>query len=391
VKGSNVGDDFQVPSRAAEAVEAVMFDAPDASRRLAAVLKGSAHLYGTAMRYRARLYQRRRLTSHRLPCKVVSVGNITIGGTGKTPMALYLARMINAAGCRTAVISRGYRGRAEKQGGVVSDGHLIRMGPDVAGDEPYLMAQQLLPMGIPVIVGRNRVRSGWLAAKRFHTEVLVLDDGFQHLRLQRDLDLVLLDARRPFGNGFPLPRGILREPIPALSRADACLLTRCPLEVVGRKPRPENATASPRLPGAGDRRVFPAAHVPYVAEWISGGRTDRPPGVPPREDMLRQPIFAFSGIARNDDFQAALREMGFDLRGWADFDDHHGYSRTDIAALEGRADRQGAGIMVTTQKDRVKIDPAWVQRMPLLVVGVQMHLGVYTEAFQRFVASKLGL
>jgi len=386
-----VGDDFQGPSRAAEAVEAVMFDSPDASRRLAALLKGSALLYGTAMQYRARLYQHRRLTSHRLPCKVVSVGNITIGGTGKTPMALYLAEMIKAAGYRAAVVSRGYKGQAEKQGGVVSDGHDLRMDSDIAGDEPYLMAQQLLPSGIPVIVGRDRVHSGWLAVKLFQTEVLVLDDGFQHLRLQRDLNLVLLDARQPFGNGYLLPRGILREPLSALSRADACLLTRCPPEVVGLQPLTEAVAERHRPPEDGKRRVFPAAHAPYVAEWIPGGHTDRQMGMPPLEDVLRQPVFVFSGIARNDDFQAALGQMGFDLRGRIAFDDHYRYTRADIAAIETRAVRRGAKIMVSTQKDWAKIDPTWVRRLPLLVVGVQIDLGVYAEAFQRFVTRKLGL
>ena len=386
-----MGDDFQGPSRAAKAVEAVMFDSPDASRRLAALLKGSALLYGTAMQYRARLYRHRRLTSHRLPCKVVSVGNITIGGTGKTPMALYLAEMIKAAGYRAAVVSRGYKGQAEKQGGVVSDGHDLWMDSDIAGDEPYLMAQQLLPSGIPVIVGRDRVHSGWLAVKLFHTEVLVLDDGFQHLRLQRDLNLVLLDARQPFGNGNLLPRGILREPLSALSRADACLLTRCPPEVVGLQPLTEAATERHHPPEDGKRRVFPAAHVPYVAEWIPGGYTDRQMRMPPLEDVLRQPVFVFSGIARNDDFQAALGQMGFDLRGRTAFDDHYRYTRADIATIEKRAELRGAKIMVTTQKDWVKIDPTWVRRLPLLVVGVQIDLGVYAEAFQRFVTRKLGL
>lgn len=368
-----------------------MFDSPRANRRLAALLGGWAHFYGAAMQYRARLYQHRWLASHRLPCKVVSVGNITIGGTGKTPMALYLARMINAAGCRTAVVSRGYKGRAETRGGVVSDGHVLRMDSDTAGDEPYLMAQQLLASGVPVIVGRNRVRAGWLAVERFQTEVLVLDDGFQHLRLQRDLDLVLLDAARPFGNGHMLPRGILREPLSALSRADACLLTRCPPAIVGRKLFHENAKKRRQTSVAGAQRVFPAAHEPYLAEWISEGRPDRQIEMPPLEELLRQPVFVFSGIARNDDFKAALCQMGFDLRGWTGFDDHHRYTRADLTALETRADRRGAKIMVTTQKDRVKIDPAWIRCMPLLVVGVQMDLGVYAEAFQRFVACKLGL
>lgn len=367
-----------------------MSDSPRANQRLAALLGGWARVYGTAMQYRARLYQQRRLTSHRLPCKVVSVGNITLGGTGKTPMALYLARMIKAAGYRAAVVSRGYKGGAEKRGGVVSDGRVLRMGPDMAGDEPYLMAQQLLSSGIPVVVGRDRLRSGRLAVKHFRTEVLILDDGFQHLRLQRDLNLVLLDARHPFGNGFLIPRGTLREPLSALARADACLLTRCPSAFVGQKPSAETARKGGPPPGNGERRVFPAAHVPHLAEWIAGGPDDGQKRIPSRDALLDRPVFAFSGIARNDEFQAALLQMGFHLRGGTALEDHHRYTREDIAVFEARAQKQGAAIMATTQKDRVKIDSAWIRRLPLLVVGVQMDLGFYAEAFERFVMRALG-
>ena len=366
-----------------------MFDSRDAHPGLATLLKGAAHLYGAAMRSRQRLFEQGRRCSHRLPCKVVSVGNITLGGTGKTPTSIFLARMIREAGYRVAVLSRGYKGRAEHQGGIVSDGYALQMAPPAAGDEPYLMARHLLPLGIPVIVGADRVRSGRLAIERFATEVLVLDDGFQHMRLWRDFNLLLLDAGQPFGNGYLLPRGPLREPLSALARADACLLTRCPREIVARHAGHEDRQAVSCPPHIRQRTVYPASHVPFAAEWIPASANDQREGMTPEEEMTGRPVFAFSGLARNGDFQAAVREMGFDLRGSKAFEDHHIYSREDLAAIETLAGRRGAELLVTTEKDRVKIDTTWIRRMPLLVVGVQIDLGVYSGDFQRLVIRRL--
>ena len=378
-------------NRLTTAIEAVMSDSRAASRPLALLLAGLAGMYGTAMQSRARLFQRRRLKSYRLPCKVVSVGNITLGGTGKTPMSIYAARMFHETGRRVAVVSRGYKGMAEKQGGIVSDGRTLRMSARIAGDEPYLMARHLLPLGVPVLVGQDRVRSGWQAAKRFGTEILVLDDGFQHLRLHRDLDIVLLDARRPFGNGYSLPRGTLREPLSALSRADVCLLTRCPPKIVeGALPRPTDQTDKPPL-NLLERRVFPAAHNPFLAGLFSSGWSGRDMAGELVEEVPAAPVFAFAGLARNDSFFDTLQEMGFDLRGWTTFADHHVYKGDDITALEAKAVRRGAEMMVTTEKDLVKIDATWLGRLPLLAVGVHMDLGGYAEAFRRFVCQKLCL
>jgi len=366
-----------------------MSDSRYANRRLAALLQGAAFLYGAAMRSRARLFAAGRLAVHHLPCKVVSVGNITLGGTGKTPVSLYVAKLIHHAGFRVAVVSRGYKGRAERQGGIVSDGDRLRMNSAAAGDEPVMMARHLLPLGIPVLVGGDRVRSGRLALGRFHTEVLVLDDGFQHMRLHRDLDLVLLDAGKPFGNGCLLPRGTLREPLSALARADACLLTRCPPGLVQSAPPNDDRMRLRGFCHDPKRPVFPASHAPFAVEWIAAGQNVLPQEMPPMEDLRRHPVFAFSGIARNDDFRAGLQRMGFNLKGWEALGDHHTYSRDDLAAIETLAVRKGAAIMVTTEKDRVKIDAHWIQRIPLLAVSVQIDLGAYAGAFEQFVIRKL--
>ncbi len=376
-------------NRLRESVETVMHDQYGGRSVLASVLKGAAGVYGAAVRFRAKRFRQQRLLSHRLPCRVISVGNITLGGTGKTPMSIYLAQLLHAAGHRVAVVSRGYKGLSEKKGGIVSDGQRLLMAPSVAGDEPYLMARRLLSCGIPVIVGQNRVRSGLLAIRRFHTEVVVLDDGFQHLRLQRDIDIVLLDAMNPFGNGYLLPRGTLREPPSALSRADICLLTRCPPTVLERGASAPPGSLEVQAAGNIGRPIFAAAHTPFLQECLGGEWDNRPDDKPHMEDRAGEPVFAFSGLARNDAFQNTLRDMGFDLKGSLAFSDHHVYSRSEIEAIASRADRKDARWLVTTEKDRVKIDPDWIHTMPLLVVGIRMDLGARTKTFERLVMQKL--
>jgi len=383
--------DGQSPPRLMSSIAAVMHEDPSASRRLAVVLKGLASLYGIGVQCRTQLFRNRWRVSHRLSCKVVSIGNITLGGTGKTPMSVYMARLIHGFGYRVAIISRGYKGSAEKKGGVVSDGQALLMDPSSAGDEPFLMAQQLLPLGIPVIVGQDRVRAGRLAVQRYQTEVIVLDDGFQHMRLKRDLDIVLLDAAHPFGNGYLLPRGILREPLSALSRADACLITRCPPAAIVKRFSGQSQS-NHGLAGDDRRRpVFAAAHAPFISECFSANHSDGWTAKMQMSEWRGCPVFAFSGLARNDTFPKMLAEMGFELKGYAAFADHHDYSHEDILAIARQAGRKGAQVLVTTEKDRVKLAANWFRNMPLLVVGIRMDLGADTEAFERFVARKLGL
>jgi tetraacyldisaccharide 4'-kinase len=306
-------------------------------------------------------------------------------------MSVYMARLIHGFGSRVAIVSRGYKGSAEKNGGVVSDGHALLMGPSSAGDEPFLMAQQLLPLGIPVIVGRDRVRAGQRAMQRYQAEVIVLDDGFQHLRLARDLDIVLLDAQHPFGNGYLVPRGTLREPLSSLSRADACLLTRCPRSAIDDRFAGHSRTNRNSAGGNRRRPLFAATHAPFISEYFSATHSDGWAARIQVNEWRGCPVFAFSGLARNDTFQKMLGEMGFDLRGYAAFADHHDYSHDDILAIARQAGRKGAQVLVTTEKDWVKLDATWLRNRRLLVVGVRMDLGAYAEAFERFVARKLGL
>ena len=187
-------------------------------------LSMASKVYGGVVKIRRIFYKNGILISKKLSCPIISIGNITVGGTGKTPMTIYVAQVVKNLGYKVAIISRGYKGKAEKIGGIVSDGKGLLMTPENAGDEPYLMANRL--KDVQVIVGKNRFDAGRLAIRKFDPDVIVLDDGFQHLMLQRDLDMVLLDYHRPFGNGHLLPRGVMREPVSALLHADAIILTK---------------------------------------------------------------------------------------------------------------------------------------------------------------------
>src|SRR2546427_2290699 len=183
-----------------------------------------SHLYGLAMRARAALYARGLLRQQILPCRVISVGNLTVGGTGKTPVVIALAAALRDRGRMVGVISRGYKRRSGTSILEISDGCTLRGHPEDSGDEPFLIAQRC--SGVPVAVGADRPRVGRYLVDRFDLDTLVLDDGFQHLALRRDMDILVLDAGVPFGNGYLLPRGRLREPLSAMERASAVLVTR---------------------------------------------------------------------------------------------------------------------------------------------------------------------
>src|SRR3989442_6529994 len=191
---------------------------------LLAPLVPLSYLYGLAMRARAALYARGLLRQQILPCRVISVGNLTVGGTGKTAVVIALAAALRDRGGKLGVISRGYKRRSGTSILEISDGRTLRGHPGDSGDEPFLIAQRC--SGVPVAVGADRPLVGRYLVDRFDLDTLVLDDGFQHLALRRDMDILVLDAGAPFGNGYLLPRGRLREPLSAMERASAVLLTR---------------------------------------------------------------------------------------------------------------------------------------------------------------------
>lgn len=326
----------------------------------AGVLQAAARLFEGLIRLRSWCYRKGLLKIHRLPCSVISIGNITSGGTGKTPMTLHVAKLLRQSGLRVVIISRGYKGEAEKTGGVVSDGKNLCMTAQAAGDEPFMMARFL--GDVPVLVGKNRVNSCRLAISRFSPDIILLDDGFQHRRLHRDIDIVLLDSARPFGNGFMLPRGSLREAPDALSRASAIVFTRW------RDDLPGPASLLPA--SAGSKPVFFSRHIPYIHD-VTG---PSPAGHGQKNEDLsllkNARVFAFSAIADNGDFHRVLTNLGCRITGTAEFGDHHAYSPGEIDDIKRKAKTGGAEFLVTTQKDFPKLPQESSWPMPLVVLGV---------------------
>ncbi|MFP4531402.1 MAG: tetraacyldisaccharide 4'-kinase [Desulfobacterales bacterium] len=332
-------------------------------------------IYGSMIRVRNKGYDNGTLRQHRLPRPVISVGNLTVGGSGKTPMTLYLTEILVQAGYSPAVISRGYKGKSEKTGGVVSDGRNILLGPVDAGDEPFMMANQLAH--VPFLVGADRYAMGKTAIARFSPDVIILDDAFQHRRLHRNMDLVLVDAAVGFGNGYLLPRGILREPRAALARADAVVLTRAVRPV----PRleAEISQIAPRIP------VFRSVNQPYVYGIVKAGRDLTGNMYHPDEPadfrfLGSARILGFSGIARSTEFQRMIAGMAGSLVDFLEFPDHYYYAESDWHWIVRRAADLSVDYLFTTQKDYARLQRGLQAPVDLIIIGIYMDFGPDRDA-----------
>lgn len=345
-------------------------------------------IYGGVVKIRETFYQKGVLRSTRLPCPVISIGNLTLGGTGKTPMTIYVAKLVKRLGYKVTVISRGYKGKGEKTGGIVSNGQTILMEADTAGDESFMMATKL--KNIPVVIGKNRFEAGMRAVKHFNPDVLVLDDAFQHLKLERDIDLVLLDNSRPFGNTYLLPRGTLREPVSALGRGDAFVLTRSDSgsDDITR-------TALTVLKGFSQKKpVFKSFHVPYIVKVLKGENVSSQG--PPQssftcnlEFLKGRRLFAFSGIADNNNFRDMVKDLQCDLTGFSGFPDHHRYSAKDLNTLLQLSRETKADLIITTEKDYGRISEKIKWPLDLVVVGIQISFKDDEDAFNEFIKNRL--
>jgi len=317
-----------------------------------------AMAYRAAIRLRNALYDSGRLGVQRLPCPVISIGNLTVGGTGKSPLTSCIASLLRDSGYRVGVVSRGYRRKAAVDPLLVSDGRALLADALSAGDEPYLIARD--NPAVPVAVGADRVRAARLLLRAASPapEVIVLDDAFQHRRLARDLDLLLVDRHDPWGNGKMLPRGPLREPIASIARAHAVILTRsdgqCP---------PSLASALERFnPGAAlfHCTMEPRAFVRPDGETI---------GLAALKGFS---VYAFSGIARPERFEEDLRALGVRLAGSRRFPDHHAFRPRDMEQVAAEARRAGADVLVTTEKDLVRIGQIPDSSLPLYALAIRV-------------------
>ncbi|MDA8427931.1 MAG: tetraacyldisaccharide 4'-kinase [Geobacteraceae bacterium] len=291
-------------------------------------------IYAVIQYTRAEFYRSGLFTTKRLPRPVISIGNITVGGTGKTPATAYIARFLMARGLNVAVLSRGYGGSLEGNVSIVSDGVTVLLEPEQCGDEPFLLART--NPGLMVVIGADRYEAGMLAIDQLSPDIFILDDGFQHLRLHRDLDILLLDYRCPYGNGWTLPAGLLREPETGIGRTDLVMYTRCP----------DTLRSSLTVPG---KMVCYARHQlcavrPFAEDvWL------------PFSALKGRTFLAFAGIAEPQYFFDGLRTLGLNVVAIISFPDHAAYTEFQIAEISSAMQTSGADSIITTEKDGVKL------------------------------------
>jgi tetraacyldisaccharide 4'-kinase len=325
------------------------------------------------------LYRNRILQDHPLGCLVVVVGNLTVGGTGKTPVVEKWASTLRDRGRKVAILSRGYKSKTpalwrkawywlshtdEPPPRVVSDGERVLLDSEEAGDEPYMLARNL--PGVVVLVDKNRVKAGAYAIKRFGCDTLVLDDGFQYLPLKGSLNLLLVDKTNPFGNGRLLPRGILREPVKHLRRASYVFLTKSD----GRRDPELEATIARHNPTAD---LIECVHRPQYLQRVGTGADD-PAGRQPLAWLKGRRVFAFSGIATPESFEKFLRELGALVMGRERFLDHYRYTADDLDALLAQARQAGAECLLTTEKDAVRLPAAAAASLPVYYLRLEIEI-----------------
>jgi tetraacyldisaccharide 4'-kinase len=299
-----------------------------------------------------------------LSTPVLSVGNLTVGGTGKTPVTAFLAEYMTGQGLRPVIVSRGYGGRSAGTADrnavkVVSDGQSVLLDPFSAGDEPYLLAMKL--PGVPVLCHPDRYMAGRWAERHFQPDIILLDDGFQHMKLHRDYDLVLMDALSPMGNGRVLPAGPLREPPTALRRATAVLLTRCRDSESGDHARLWLERIAPELP-VHTSEFKPAGLCPANGSPAAG-----------LHEFSGKRVVAFCGLAHPGQFFRMLADAGLNVGQCLAFDDHQSYGDAEHRRITAACEDIGAVAALTTRKDLVKIQSTPLP-CPLYAVDMELHL-----------------
>jgi tetraacyldisaccharide 4'-kinase len=301
--------------------------------------------YAAAVNLRTRAYRSGLLRQKRLDGIVISVGNLTTGGTGKTPMVLWIAERLAAEGKRVGILTRGYRGTTHSVGRGTNDDGAAQS--DSSSDEVQLLRHRLGDR-VPIGVGANRFEHGSELAKK-DIEWFILDDGFQHLALARDVNIVLVDATNPFGGGYLLPAGRLREPRSALGRADIIVITR--------------SEYTPALQAA--IRHYSAAPIFHARPQLDsicpvGASVPSGPSVDAAEKLRNEKIFTFCGIGNPPAFVEDLRSWGYTVAGSKSFPDHHRYSQQDVHQIEAAARDAGATALICTEKDKFNLaDVRW--------------------------------
>jgi tetraacyldisaccharide 4'-kinase len=338
---------------------------------LGALLLPLSFVFLLIVKIRVWLYQKRLLYSQSLGCHVIVVGNITMGGTGKTPVAEYLAKLLLAMGRKPAIISRGYKSKSEpkykkflrwlthspdRPPKIVSDGENVLLDSELAGDEPYMLAKNL--KGVPVIVDKDRIKAGRYAIKRFGSDVLILDDGYQYLRLRSTLRMVLIDKNNPFGNYRLIPRGILREPLSHLDRASCIFLTK------------SNGTRNPGL----EQEIHNVNYGIQIVEcchrsdyFVSHDEAE----ILPLEILRGKNVAIFCAIASPEGFEQFILSLGANIIYKKRYIDHHRFTNTELYSINERA--KSADFLITTEKDAVRIANDFKFNVPFFYIRVRVQ------------------
>ncbi len=354
-----------------------------------------SRLYLKLVKWRLSLYRHRIFKDHRLGCLVISVGNLTVGGTGKTPVVEVFARTLAERQRRVAILSRGYKSKSKPlreqladlilmrtdtvPPKVVSDGKQVLLDSRMAGDEPYMLARNLTPPlgpegGVAVLVDKDRVKSGKYAIRTYNADTLILDDGFQYLRLVPRLNILLVDSTNPFTNHHPLPLGLLREPIQNLRRADYIFLTKSNhgpyLRHLKRFIKRHNPQAE----------IIECAHKPLYLQDVTTGKHL------PLTTLKGKKVASICGIAAPESFENFLHGFGADLVYFERYADHHRYSRNEIGSFVAKAIEKDAELVLTTEKDAVRFPELDSFEVPLLFMRVEIGILSGHESFEQCIS-----
>ena len=331
-------------------------------------------LYHLIINSRNWLYDHQILKEVKLSCPVISVGNITVGGTGKTPCVIMLAQMLKEQGFKPAVLSRGYGSKSSEPVNIISDGSKILRSYKIAGDEPLLIAQSL--KGVPVITGPRRILTGQTAINKFGADILICDDAFQHRQIFRDINIVLLDSQRPWGNGYILPRGSLREPWTELRRASAIILTR------------SNDSGDPNnfMDKAERIKEIPIFRSRHKAKDIVSGNYTNPL---PLSRLTGKNVYAFAGIAQPQSFLNTLLEVEAQIVSFDIFPDHHRYNRKELAQIKNNFLENGADFLITTEKDGMRLQEYEDLLSTIYLLRMEMEILPDKRLLEDFVLQKL--
>ena len=311
-------------------------------------------LYGLAIRIRNACYRRGILKTETVAAAVISVGNLTTGGTGKTPLVAWIAREVAAAGFRVCVLSRGYGRQNSRNRVVASDGKSVLADVTETGDEPYLLAEKLLGKAA-VVCDANRVSAAKWAITNLSSDLFVLDDAFQHQRVARQFNILTIDAANPWGNGWLLPAGILREPVAELARADCIVITRA-----------DSTGVEALLQRINQQRPG----LPVFRSVMKQTEMNQPDSGEIRKTSR---IAAFCAIGNPASFFSSLRKTGYEVVHTSSFRDHHEYAQNDIDTIVREARARGAQALFTTAKDSVKIRSLNLS-LPCYVADIEIEI-----------------